>query len=135
MVASVETKPFTGGLLSWWAGGAMGGHDWVRPDEALASVPIPKFASTGGTLSCELRNQRDTSKYMILVPLLNPKFAIGLPARLCELRVRGTSGIRSIACPRCVRQDRDASGHLKTKANYTAMAGLAKTIRTGASRT
>src|SRR6266511_6083854 len=36
MVASVETKPFTGGLLSWWAGGAMGGHDWVRPDEALA---------------------------------------------------------------------------------------------------
>src|SRR6266852_3184661 len=28
---------------------------------------------------------------MILVPLLNPTFAIGLPARLCELRVRGTS--------------------------------------------
>src|SRR2546429_5275509 len=58
-----------------------------------ASVPIPKFANTGGTLSCELRNQRDTSKSMILVPLLNPKFAIGLPARLCELRVRGT-GLR-----------------------------------------
>jgi hypothetical protein len=28
---------------------------------------------------------------MSLVPLLNPKFAIELPARLCELRVRGTS--------------------------------------------
>src|ERR1043166_7181386 len=55
------------------------------------SVPIPKFANAGGTLSCELRNQRDTGKSMILVPLLNPKFAIGLPARLCELRVRGTS--------------------------------------------
>src|ERR1043166_5036618 len=27
---------------------------------------------------------------MIPVPLLNPKFANGLPARLCELRVRGT---------------------------------------------
>src|SRR2546426_4796247 len=58
-----------------------------------ASVPIPKFANTGGTLSCKLRNQRDTSKSMILVPLLNPKFAIGLPARLCELRVRGTGSV------------------------------------------
>src|SRR6266540_4263306 len=104
MVASVETKPFTGGLLSWWAGGAMGGHDWVRPDEALASVPIPKFASTGGTLSCELRNQRDTSKYMILVPLLNPKFAIGLPARLCELRVRGTGVTRKNAAALAARK-------------------------------
>src|SRR2546426_11760448 len=45
-------------------------------------VPIPKFATTRGTLSCELRNQRDTSNSMILVPLLNPKFAIALPARL-----------------------------------------------------
>ena len=29
---------------------------------------------------------------MILVPLLNPKFANTLAARWCELRVRGTSG-------------------------------------------
>src|SRR5438093_4191697 len=56
-----------------------------------ASVLIPKFASICGTLSCELRNQRDTSNFMILVPLLNPKFAIGLAALLCKLRVRGTS--------------------------------------------
>jgi hypothetical protein len=28
---------------------------------------------------------------MVLVPLLNPKFAIGLAAKACELRVRGTS--------------------------------------------
>src|SRR2546428_10914946 len=62
------------------------------------SVPIPKFANTGGALSCELRNQRDTSNLMIPVPLLNPKFAIGLPARLCELRVRGTG-----ASARCGR--------------------------------
>src|ERR1700704_1905149 len=55
---------------------------------SLTAVPIPKFAYPGGTLSCELRNQRDTSKSMILVPLLNPKFAIGLAARLCELRVQ-----------------------------------------------
>src|SRR5262249_55050936 len=56
-----------------------------------ASVPIPKFAKPCSTLSCELRNPRDTSKSMILVPLLNPKFAIGFAARACELRVRGTS--------------------------------------------
>src|SRR5262245_64078524 len=40
---------------------------------------------------CELRNQRDTSNVMILVPLLNPKFANTLAARSCELRVCGTS--------------------------------------------
>src|SRR5438445_8495058 len=56
-----------------------------------ASVPIPKFAHPCGNLECELRNQRDTSNFMILVPLLNPKFANTLAARSCELRVRGTS--------------------------------------------
>jgi peptide methionine sulfoxide reductase MsrB len=45
------------------------------------SVPIPKFAHLCGALRCELRNQRDTSNSMILVPLLNPKFATALPAR------------------------------------------------------
>jgi len=45
-----------------------------------------------GKLRSELRNQRDSSKSMILVPLLNPKFAIELAAiGVCELRVRGTS--------------------------------------------
>jgi iron(III) transport system substrate-binding protein len=34
---------------------------------------------------------------MILVPLLNPKFAIGLAARVCELRVRGTRLARLLA--------------------------------------
>jgi hypothetical protein len=29
-----------------------------------ASVPIPKFAAFIGTLSCELRNQKDTSKHI-----------------------------------------------------------------------
>src|SRR6516165_7936842 len=45
------------------------------------SVPIPKFARARGSLGCELRNQRDTSNVMILVPLLNPKFANTLAAR------------------------------------------------------
>src|SRR5712671_4928433 len=40
----------------------------------------------------ELRNRKDTSNIMILVPLLNPKFATGRAAKSCELRVRGTSG-------------------------------------------
>src|SRR5207302_11126922 len=44
-----------------------------RPQEP-ASAPIPKFASLRGTLSCELRNQRSTSKFMILVPLFDLKF-------------------------------------------------------------
>src|SRR6266705_2441459 len=52
--------------------GRLGG---VRP---ATSVPIPKFASPCGTLSCELRNQRDTSKLKTLVWFLDLKF-------LCEL--------------------------------------------------
>jgi hypothetical protein len=40
----------------------------------------------------ELRNRKDTSKPMILVPLLNPKFATRLVHAMGELRVRGTSG-------------------------------------------
>jgi urease accessory protein len=34
---------------------------------------------------------------MILVPLLNPKFAFGLWARVCELRVRGISAVLILA--------------------------------------
>src|SRR5262249_58975980 len=42
-----------------------------------------------GRFECELRNQRDTSNAMILVPLLNPKFANALAARCVR-----TSGSR-----------------------------------------
>ena len=38
---------------------------------------------------------RDTSNSVILVPLLNPKFAIEVAAGMCELRVRGT---RMLGC-------------------------------------
>ena len=41
---------------------------------SIASVPIPKFACFAGTPSCELRNQRDTTKYIILVRFLDLKF-------------------------------------------------------------
>jgi hypothetical protein len=47
------------------------------PPHALrtcTSVPIPKFAFLCGTLVCELRNPRDTSKSMILVRFLDLKF-------------------------------------------------------------
>src|SRR5712672_3598034 len=37
-----------------------------------------------------LRNRKDTSNFMILVPLLNPKFATVPAEKSCELRVRGT---------------------------------------------
>src|SRR5207253_5171313 len=45
------------------------------------SGPIPKFVSYCGTLVYELRNLRTTSNTMILVPFLNPKFAIAFAAR------------------------------------------------------
>src|SRR5205807_9318492 len=47
---------------------------------------------------------KDTSKSMILVPLLNPKFANARAASLCELRVRGTRlnhGIAARGKPWC----------------------------------
>src|SRR5262249_37404116 len=73
------------------ASGAVPGSKCRTFCKDLASVPIPKFAIPCSTLSCELRNQRDTSKVMTLVPLLNPKLALGFAASVCELRVRGTS--------------------------------------------
>ena len=45
------------------------GPSWVNLARHT-SVPIPKFARSVGTLSCELRNQRDPSKYIILVRFL-----------------------------------------------------------------
>jgi len=56
-----------------------------------ASVPIPKFATHCGNTLMRISESKDTSKPMILVPLLNPRLAIGLAAYLCELRVPGTS--------------------------------------------
>src|SRR5262249_193757 len=61
-----------------------------KEEPSPISASVPKFARTRGTPGCELRNQRDTSKHMILVPLPNPKFAIGLAAQGCKLRFRGT---------------------------------------------
>ena len=47
------------------------------------SGPIPKFVSYRGTLVYELRNLRTTSNSMILVPLLNPKFADRICRTMC----------------------------------------------------
>ena len=47
-----------------------------------ASVPIPKFARFFGTLSCELRNQKDTTRYIILVRFLDLRFLRELPNKL-----------------------------------------------------
>src|SRR5712691_7815844 len=46
-----------------------------------ASVPVPTFVSICSTHFYERRNQRDTSNSLILVPLLNPPFAIAFAAR------------------------------------------------------
>src|SRR2546421_5001845 len=55
-----------------------------------ASVPIPKFAHWRRTL---MRTSESKGHWQLYASgaLLNPKFAIGVPARLCELRVQGTS--------------------------------------------
>src|SRR5262249_22176254 len=60
------------------------------------SVPIPKFATTLPHAPERTSESTDPGKSMILVPLLNPKFATHPAAILGELRVRGTSqgGIR-----------------------------------------
>src|SRR5215813_2498939 len=67
-------------------------------------VPIPKFAYPGGTLSCELLNQRDTSKSMIAGVVLDLKFLYEFAAYSV-----GTSNPphqkdrRHCACPRSAR--------------------------------
>src|SRR5262249_47601121 len=57
---------------------------------ASTSVPIPKFATALQHAPRRTSESKDTSKSMILVPLLNPKFATHPAAILGELRVRGT---------------------------------------------
>jgi len=52
----------------------------VKLLSSLASAPFPKFVIHCGTLSHELRKQRCTSKYMILVPLFDLKFLNELAA-------------------------------------------------------
>src|SRR5262249_2744165 len=55
-----------------------------------ASSPIQKFAQSCRTLQCELRNRRALATHNSSAAS-NPKFATGLAAMWCELRVRGTS--------------------------------------------
>src|SRR5262249_16348157 len=64
-----------------------------------SSVPIPKFATTLRHAPRRTSESKDTSKSMILVPLLNPKFATDLAATPGELRVRGTRPSLAICRP------------------------------------
>src|ERR1043166_7922835 len=59
---------------------------------AVAQCPDSEFANHRGKHLCELRNQRDTGNFMMLVPLFEPEVRnrVGLRS-MCELRVRGTS--------------------------------------------
>src|SRR3977135_3201232 len=52
--------------------------------------PNPEVRKHSPRPLSELRNRKDTSNIMILVPLLNPKFATVPAAKSCELRIRGT---------------------------------------------
>src|ERR1043166_1576611 len=51
-----------------------GGSAAIADVSRAPSAPFPKFVIHCGTLSHELRKQRGTSKYMILVPLFDLKF-------------------------------------------------------------
>ena len=55
---------------------------------------VSRFRSSPHVAACRYR--KDTSKSMILAPLLNPKFAIGLAAQTCELRVWSTGAAATI---------------------------------------
>src|SRR5205823_7569616 len=57
---------------------------------ARASVAVRKFARVLSLRRSELPNQGDTSNFMILVSLLDPKFAKVPAEQSCGLRVRGT---------------------------------------------
>ena len=57
----------------------------------MSSVAVRKFARVLSLLRSELPNQSDTSKPMILVSLLNPKFAKVPAEQSRELRIRDTS--------------------------------------------
>jgi hypothetical protein len=61
--------------------------------EALGatSVPIPKLVRHLRRARTNFGIDKDTSNCILIVPLLNPKFASERSANLCELRVRGTS--------------------------------------------
>ena len=65
----------------------------VHENDSRASVAIRKFARILSLLQSELPNQSDTSNCMILVSLLNPKFAKVVAEQSRELRVLDTSPI------------------------------------------
>jgi hypothetical protein len=52
---------------------------------------IEKFAIPSGQVLSEFLDLNHTSKSMVLVSLMIPKFAPGLAANSCELRNRDTS--------------------------------------------
>ena len=52
----------------------------------ITSVPIPKFAGISGSRACELWNQRDTRKSIVLVRF----FGFEVPTRACRM-ILGTS--------------------------------------------
>src|SRR5687767_6629430 len=88
-----------------WAGSAAASAIAQAP----ASVAVRKFARILGLLRSELPNQSDPSNVMILVSLLDPKFANVVAGQSCELRVRDTV-VFSVVKGASRRQDRCSIG-------------------------
>ena len=69
LAAKIDDNPGTAQTPRSSAVASCRGSAPDAPARWTASAPIPKFASYRGEFDCELRNQRSTSKFMILVRL------------------------------------------------------------------
>src|SRR5262249_36525163 len=75
----------------------------------VSSVPSPRFASTSRHASTRTSQSKGHWRTYYSSAALNPKFATGLAAISCELRVRGTSCLRHVRCPFAPRRLRQVS--------------------------
>src|SRR5262245_57677965 len=77
-----DRRVLAGGQAARRRLGSGSGRGTLSGAQLNSGVPIPNFALSGGTLRSELRNQRDTSKFIDLVWLWFRSPHLGLVARM-----------------------------------------------------
>src|SRR5262245_60508115 len=106
--------------------------------EDATSGPIPKFVSERVASAYELRNQRTTSNSMILVPLLNPKFATAFAGRCARTSGSGHQAVPWPPLPRggifACKEGMKADGRTHARIVVGADLDHAARRRTGARR-
>jgi len=104
----------------------------ARADFVPATTLVSRFRTSptfAAPCDANLRVKGDTSNSMILVPLLNPKFATIIAARRVRLRVRGTSANQRASrlpcrsCPAMQERITAASPTIPTHRAATVMCG------------